>query len=496
MTAELWAEIRRLYFVEKISQRKISKMMSIDRKTVHRAIRMEQYCAKRPRVCTKDSKLEAYKKDILELIEEFKGITIQRIYEILKERGYVGAIGILQKYVRTIQASKRKAYLRLTTLPGEQAQVDWANCGTIKIGEYTRKLSCFVMVLSYSRMMYLEFTLSQRTDDFLRCHVNAFKFFGGIPRKLLYDNLKSVVLVRMGRDIRFNPRFEAFRGHYMFEAVPCNVRAPHEKGRVENGIGYIRKSFLVGRVFKSYSNLKDQSIQWRNTIANIRIHGTTRKRPIDLHPLDKEKLLVPPDQDFDTDIEDTVKSTEDCYIKFDTNSYSVPSDYASRALTIRVSVDKVLIYDNATQIASHCRSYEKHIPIKDPKHEEELLREKKKARVSKRREEFSILGEGCEDYLKGMVVSELNLKHHIEKILGLIEIYGKTEVLGAINHALKYRAFGWDYIKNIILQKRANRGQKESLGQISILGNDEFANIKIEQRDLKLYDNLFTDEEE
>ena len=496
MTAEIWAEIRRYYYVEGLSKRKIARRMKICPKTVDRAIKMEQYCPKKTRTHKKGTKLDGYKQDIAELLEEFKDITGTRILEEIKKRGYTGSKSILHEYLGKIRKTKKTAYLRLTTLPGEQAQVDWADCGTIKIGEHSRRLSCFVMVLSYSRMIYLEFTLHMRIEDFLRCHVNAFRFFGGASRKILYDNLRSVVLARCGRDIRFNPKFEAFRGHYMFEAIACNVRAAHEKGRVERSIGYIRQSFLNGRHFKSYTDLKYQSIEWRNNIANVRIHGTTYKKPVELYPLDKKELLSLPENDYDTDIIESVKSTRDCYIKFDTNSYLLPCGYADRqGLILRASPDKVSIYDDAALIAYHQRSYEKHIDIKNPQYEKELLRQKKKARTSKRRDHFSILGEGCPQYLKGMISTELNLSHHIEKIFQLIDIYGKTEILGAINHALKYNAFGWDYIKNIILQKRAKRGDTAAINSISIMGNEEFAKTTVEERDLKLYDNLFTEEE-
>ena len=132
-------------------------------------------------------------------------------------------------------------------MPGEQCQVDWANCGTVPVGNAVRKLSAFVMVLSYSRMMYAELTLSQSLEDFLQAHLRAFRFFGGVPEKALYDNLKSVCLARLGADIRFNPRFLEFSGHCLFEPVLCRPGHGNEKGKVERGIRYLRTSFLDGR---------------------------------------------------------------------------------------------------------------------------------------------------------------------------------------------------------------------------------------------------------
>lgn len=496
MDAQTWAEIRRLYFVEGLSKRRIAKMMRVDRKTVSRAIRMDEYKAKRVSSAVRPSKLDPYKKDIAELIERYKDISGQRVYEEIKKKGYTGEISILRDYLRRIRDSRKEAYLRVETLPAEQAQVDWASCGSIKIGEHTRKLSCFVMVLSYSRMMYLEFTLSQRFEDFMRCHVNAFKYFGGVPSKILYDNLASVVLVRFGREIRFNPRFEAFSGYYLFKPVLCNPGMAHEKGRVENLIKYVKRNFMVGRVFRSFSDLKLQSMDWRDKVANVRIHGTTHKRPVDLYELEKEKLMKLPDKDYDTSIVIALKSTKDYRVKFDTNTYSVPFQYASKALTLKATPHKVEIYSDTKLIASHHRSYEKYLPIEDPKHYEGLLAMKKRAKRYKARDTFLGLGEGAEAYLCGMVASELNLSHHIEKILEMVDVYDKTEVLSAINHALKYGAFGYDYIKNIILQQRAKRGRKKIINPISIVGSEEFANASVEERDLDLYDNLFVDEEE
>lgn len=496
MNAETWAEIRRLYFIEGLSKRKIAKIIKMDKKTITRAIKMNEYTGKRIIQSKRPSKLDPYKKDIAELIERYKSISGQRVYEEITKKGYAGKTTILRDYLKDIRDVKKEAFIRVETLPAEQAQVDWADCGTIRIGGHTRKLSCFVMVLSYSRLMYLEFTLSQRLERFMRCHINAFRFFGGVPKNILYDNLKTVVLVRFGREIRLNPRFEAFSGYYLFKPVICNPYSGHEKGRVESGIKYVKKNFLVGRDFKSFTHLKAQSIDWQDQIANLRIHGTTRKRPIDLYMLEKDILTALPDKDYDTSIAIATKSTKDCRVKFDANTYSVPFKYASTPLTLKATGDTVCVYNGITLIAHHKRSFEKYLSIEDPKHYEGLLSMKKKARKYKIRDIFLSLGEEYKAYLTGMVSQELNISHHIEKILDMIDIYGKTEVLGAINHALKHEAFGSSYIKNIILQKRARENQKGIINPISIMGNDDFANTSIEERDLNLYDNLFESEEE
>lgn len=496
MKAENWAEIRRLNLTEGLSQRQIAKLMGLSCKTIRRALRMSEYKPDKANIANRPSKLEPYKKDITELLEKYPGITAQRIFEIIQERNYSGKTTIVEDYIRAMKHFKQEAYLRINVLPGEEAQVDWADCGYMKIGEHTRKLSCFVMVLSYSRLMYLEFTLSQRLDDFLRCHVNAFRFFGGLPTRILYDNLKSVVLVRLGSLIKFNPKFESFSGYYLFKPLVCNVRKANEKGRVESSIGYIRKNFLMGREFSSFTDLQTQAVQWRDEKANFRTHGTTRKRPIDLYQAEKDKLKPLPPKDYDTATVTPVKVTGDCRVKFDSNTYSVPFEYAGWELTLKAGPDKVMVYNDTKLIARHQRSYEKYMDIEEPNHYQELLAFKKKARRNKIIDMFTTLGEGAKDYLEGLKNAELNLHHHIHKIFNMVDIYGKTEVLGAINHALEYDAFGWDYIQNIILQQRAKRGCKKNINPIAIVGNEEFSAATVEERDLNLYDNLYCDDNE
>ena len=245
MNAETWAEIRRLSGLEKLSVSEIARRLRMDRKTVRAALNSSG--VPRRKVPRRPSKLDPFKGYIIARLEGFPRITSVRLLRELKSRGFAGGVSQLKEYGATVRVKAPEAFFRLETLPGEQAQVDWANCGTIKIGNAVRKLSAFVMVLSYSRMMYAEFTLSQCLEDFLQAHLRAFRFFEGVPEKGLYDNLKAVCLTRLGADIRFNPRFLEFSGHYLFAPVLCQPAHSNEKGKVERGIRYLRSSFLDGR---------------------------------------------------------------------------------------------------------------------------------------------------------------------------------------------------------------------------------------------------------
>jgi hypothetical protein len=385
---------------------------------------------------------------------------------------------------------KPKAFLRLETLPGEYGQVDWGNVGTLRIGNRTWRLSCFVMVLSYSRMIYLEFTLSQTLEDFMRCHVNAFAFFDGVPKKINYDNLKSVVLSRLGQDIRFHPRFMDFAGYYLFEPVPCNVRAAWEKGKVESAIKYTRSAFLAGRTITSWAGLNEEVWKWRDEEANIRIHGTTRERPVDRFALEKTRLQPLPPMPYDTRLVTGVEATRQALIRFDTNRYTVPHTLAGKTLTLKAGVHQVDLYDGAKPAASHARCYERHRLIENPHHHEGLLAARKKAKSGRIQEAFLALAPECAAYLSGLVQSELDLSAHVEKIVDMAALYGKTEVAGAVARALAFKAFGAGYIQRIIHQNRAARDLPEPR-PVVLTKKPDWNRLAVEQTDLAVYDELF-----
>ena len=220
MTPEIWAEIRRLFHVEKLSGREIALQLDVDRKTVYRALRHDH--APQPPVRLRSSLLDAFEKDIAELLEATPRLTAVRLHEELQRRGFSGKYTIVKVRLAKLRDKRRaEAYVRRSFHPGEAAEVDWANCGSIEMGGRKRRLSAFVMTLCYSRMVYLEFTFSEALEEFLRCHQNAFSFIGGCPRKLLYDNLRTVVLARAGGEIRWNPRFMDFAGHHLFRICPA-----------------------------------------------------------------------------------------------------------------------------------------------------------------------------------------------------------------------------------------------------------------------------------
>ena len=240
---ELAARIERLYTVEHWRVGTIARQLHVHRDTVRRVLR--EHGAGAPGVPLRTSLIEPYRSFIVETLEKYPTLTASRLYDMVRERGYAGQ-GSHFRYLVSMMRPRppAEAYLRLRTLPGEQMQIDWAHFGHLQIGRARRPLMGFVAVLSYSRRMFLRFCLDAQMDSFLRGHVQAFMAFGGLARVLLYDNLKSVVLERVGDAIRFNPEFLAFAKLYRFEPRPVAVARGNEKGRVERQIDFVRKSFF------------------------------------------------------------------------------------------------------------------------------------------------------------------------------------------------------------------------------------------------------------
>jgi transposase len=226
--AELYARIRRLFFAEHWKVGTIATELAVHHETVERAIEADRF-VRTPRQI-RPSLLDPYKAFIGEVLEKHPRLRATRLFDMLRTRGYAGGYSPVMRYVRSVRpASKAEAFLKLTTLPGEQAQVDWGHFGKIQVGAATRALSCFVLVLSWSRAMFARFTLDQTLETFLLGHALAFETLRGVPRRILYDNLKSVVVERVGEHIRFHPHILECAGHYHFAPVPCAPYRGNEK---------------------------------------------------------------------------------------------------------------------------------------------------------------------------------------------------------------------------------------------------------------------------
>ena len=257
-----------------------ARALGLDPRTVATWVARSRFEPRRSR--PRGSVLDPFKPRITRLLDTHP-YSAQQIFQRLREDGYRGGVTILRDYVRRIRPTKRPVYLKLDFAPGECAQVDWGAYGTVAVGNTRRRLSFFVVVLAFSRQMYVEFTVSQTMEHFLACHEHAFAAFGGVPAKIMVDNLKSAVLQRLaGAAPVFNPRYLDFARHHGFAIEACNVARGNEKGRVESGVGYVKKNFLHGLELADFRTVHAAAQVWLDTIANVRIHGATQQRPVDL----------------------------------------------------------------------------------------------------------------------------------------------------------------------------------------------------------------------
>jgi transposase len=275
----------------------------------------------------------------------------------LRDLGYTGGYTILKDWLAPQRAAARVvAVRRFETAPGEQAQVDWGSIGVQELADGTRlSLSAFVMTLGHSRAMHAEICLDEQLPALLQAHEAAFEALGGIPRKLLYDNMRTVILGYDDRgEPRWHPALEDFAGHWGFKPRVCQPYRPQTKGKVERGIGYLKGNFLCGREASSLEDLQGQLRAWLAEVANARVHGTTHRqiqeawaeeRPA-LQPMGSRRPypFVP---------EVTRKVASDCYVSYGTNRYSVPWSFAGREVQVRQVADHIEIVHGGQIIARH-----------------------------------------------------------------------------------------------------------------------------------------------
>ena len=316
--SEQVTEIRRLFFAEHWRVGTIATQLGLHPDTVRRALATERFV--RPAV-VRPSQVDPYRAFLQATLQQYPRLRATRLFEMVKPRGYPGSVVQLRRVVRTLRpAPVAEAYLRLNLLPGEQGQADWGSFGTVTIGRATRRLSAFVLVLSWSRALHALFTLDQSLESFSHGHVEAFQALGGVPRVLLYDNLKSAVLERQGDAIRFHPRLLELCGHYHFVPRPCAVAAAHEKGRVERAIRYLREAFFAARTFRDVADLNAQFAQWRDTVAHARrVPGDPTHTVAEALAEEQGRLLPLPAHPFPTTLVRGVTSGKTPYIRFDRN---------------------------------------------------------------------------------------------------------------------------------------------------------------------------------
>lgn len=454
---EKQAQVLALYFGQKMGTRRIAREVGINRKTVCAII--ERRCVRAqisggPRL----RRLDAYKAEIEECLRKDPLIPSTVILQRLRKRGYTGGVSSLRSYVAAARPlpRPREAFLKLEFEAGQCAQVDWGEFGDVFADGI--KIHAFVMVLCYSRRLYVEFTRSEKFEDFIRCHENAFAFFQGAPRECWYDNLATCVTERVGRLIRFNARFHAYLGHHGILPYACTPARGNEKGRVEDGVRFLRTSFWPGRTFQDFNDLRVQSTEWLTQIANSREHRSTRKIPDLVFKNEEQSLLLPLNPHaYDTDEVFSKVVPPQCHIPYETNAYSVPWTLVGLPLTVRVSADDLKFFYNNQCVASHARHYRKHLTITHPDHLRGLLERKPGAKDHWQIRAIKSMGVPMEQYLNLLKSGQRSLRFEVSRLLALATVYGEAELVNMIDRLLNEGVIG---VENVELALKAKHSPK------------------------------------
>lgn len=462
ISPETEAQILRLHHAEKWPPGTIAHQLGLHHSVVTRVLTQ----AGIPRAAlVRPSKVDAFVPFIVETFTKYPRLAASRLYDMVKDRGYSGAEGHFRSIVRHYRpAPAPEAFLRLRTLPGEQGQADWGHFGGVSVGRAQRKLMAFVLVLSYSRVLFIRFFFGCHMENFLRGHEAAFQAFGGLPRVILYDNLKSAVLQRIGDAIRFNPRFMEFAGHWRFEPRPVAPGRGNEKPRVERAIRYVRSRFFAARPWKDLDDLNDQAARWcLGDAMDRRWPDDPRKTVADAYAEEKPLLLELPPNPFPTEERREVSVGKTPYVRFDLNDYSVPHEHVRKTLVVCADLSMVRILAGQTVVATHARSYDKGRQIEDPQHVEALVAAKRHARKHRGMDRLHHAAPASGELLRRLAERGQNLGSAVSRLLRMLDAYGAEELQAALLEALEKDVPHPHAVRHALERRRQERGMPAAL---------------------------------
>jgi transposase len=452
--------------------RKIARKLRISRPTVQRYIENPEPVKLK---ISRSSKLDPYRDRIKELLEEDPEVKAPVVLQRIEKEGFDGKITILRDYLRNLREQQlfRIPYIRIESPPGKQMQIDWGHFGSLRYGDTWRKLYALAVIECYSRAVYVEFTHTQKQQCLHQALLNAFVYLGGSSEEMVVDNMITAVVERQGSLIRFNDAFLDFLRIFSITPIACNVASPHEKGKVENVVKYLRQNFWPLRTFTDLFDVNNQVRNWLDTVANIRVHQTTKKRPFDR--LAEVQLKPLPDLLPDCRETETLKVYNDFAVRFDANAYTAPPWTIGKKVTLKADPTTVTLYYQEKKIAAHDRCRQRGQRIETPSHKEQVKKLKRKLWQDKDIAAFSSLGQEAVVYLEALSRARQPIKKSVSKLLCLKDDYGAASVIYAIKKALIHNAIGADYIENILYQEMTPkrhyppvRLKKEELNKIRL----------------------------
>jgi len=485
----LEAEIQRYYYVEKWRIGSISQQLHVHHGTIKRVL--SQTGVPKAKLLPEPSMIDPFLPFIINTLKKYPTLTASRLYAMVQDRGYPGGLDHFRHLISLYRPTPiAEAYLRLSTLPAEESQVDWGHFGYMTIGKAKRALSAFVIVLSYSRKVFLKFYLNQKMENFLRGHVAAFERWGGVPHVCLYDNLRSAVLERQGNAIRFNPTLLDFAGHYRFEPRPVAVYRGNEKGRVERTIRYIRDNFFAAREFKDIDDLNAQAEKWFDGPVSNRPCPEDKEQSVqDVFLQEKPKLITLPDNPFPTEEKEIVKVAKTPYVRFDLNDYSVPHKHTRCSLTVLSTLTHIRILKDGEVIATHERSFDKGQQIEQESHIKALIARKKQASHHRGQNRLTHAVSNGADFLKKAAEKKYPLASTTKQLLMLLDDYGVAELEAAMFDALSHDVPHPNAVR-LSLQKRRDEKDLPPPLRVTLPKDKRVRELNVRTHKLSNYDQL------
>jgi transposase len=479
------AEVLRLSYVEGLSIRAIGRRLQMGRDTIREMLvgaekrRQEKAKAARPTL------IEPFEPAIRQMLNETPEMRAPAVLERLRTAGYQGCLTIVRDHLRSLRPRvNREPFLTLEFPVGQAVQVDWADFGFALPG-CPRRVSAFVMVLCYSRYLYLEFTVSQSMGSFLRCMERGLRFFRGSTKVDIFDNMKTVVKLHTPTATVFNPRFLEYARVRQFGAVACNVARGNEKGIVERPIGFVRERFWPGCRPSDLLDLNMKAAAWRDTFANNRVHEVTGKVPALVFEHEERQALRPiAEVPFDADDLDTATVSKTFRVRFDRNLYSVPPRLVGQTVLIRGTDHNVSVFLGDKHIATHSRCWDSNRDVEDPVHREVAMATKPRAGGNTLPVALIGLGAVGLQYFKILAAGARSLQRETVRLTLMVELFGESATAAAVAEVMKTGHVGCEYVEYTLRHKKRLIPAADPL----YLGDAALDSIVLREPDLALYD--------
>lgn len=489
---EFWKEVRRQVLTGQLSQRAAMKQYGLGWHTLKKILAHDEPPGYRQRQPRTKRKLEPFLPIIRQILEDDRQAprkqrhTAHRIFERLRdEHGYAGGETVVKDAVRAWKQSHQEVFLPLSHPPGA-AQVDFGEATIRRAGQET-KVALFVMTLPYSGAIFIQAFPRECTETFLEGHRRAFEYFGGVPRRISYDNSAiAVIEVLKGRERKLTKEFLRLQSHYLFQEHFCLVRRANEKGHVERLLGFARRKFLVPvPQVDSLESLNQQLLEG----CRSDLEDRTRGKPAPKRELlreDQAAFLPLPPQSFEARRIEPGTANSESLVRFDTNDYSVPVRYAHRQLIVVATVEEVRIIHADRLVARHRRCWDRERTFFDPVHYLALLERKPGGFDHARPLEHWDLPE-CYALLRRRLEAD-DPRHGTRsfiRVLRLLEKFSLPQLTAAVEYALDIDVIDADSIRTI-----SEHRSDQPVPLFALDGRPHLAHVRVEATDISAYQAL------